>query len=88
MKRLFWTALGVGLGAVSGIAAARKLRQAQDALTPSSMAGALAGAVGNLGEALKEFAADVRDGMSEREEELTEALGIGEPYPVEPGAAR
>jgi hypothetical protein len=87
MKRLFWTALGVGLGAASGIIAARKLRQAQDALTPSSMAGALAGALSNLGEAIKDFAADVREGMTEREEELADALGIGEPYPAEPGAA-
>lgn len=88
MKRLFWTALGIGLGAVSGIAAARKMRQAQDALTPSSMAGALAGAMGNLGEALKDFAADVREGMSEREDELSDALGLADPYPAEPGAVR
>ena len=88
MKRIFWTALGVGLGAASGMMAARKLRQAQDALTPSSMAGALAGAVGNLGDAIRDFAADVRDGMSEREDELSDALGLNEPYPAEPGAAR
>ncbi|MEP7054500.1 MAG: hypothetical protein ABI912_04560 [Actinomycetota bacterium] len=88
MKRLFWTAVGVGLGAASGIAAARKLRQAQDALTPSSMAGAFAGAVGNLGEAIKDFAAEVREGMSEREHDLTDALGLGDPDPDEPGAAR
>lgn len=88
MKRIFWTAIGVGIGAVSGVFAARKLRRAQDALTPSSMAGALAGAVGNLGEAIKDFAADVRDGMTEREDELSDALGLGDPYPAEPGAAR
>lgn len=88
MKRLFWMALGIGLGAASGIVAARKLRQAQDAVTPSSMAGALAGAVGNLGDAIREFAADVREGMTEREDELADALGLGDPYPAEPGVAR
>lgn len=88
MRRIFWTALGVGLGAVAGVAVARKLRAAQDALTPSSMAGALAGALSNLGDAIKDFAADVRDGMADREDELTDALGLGDPYPVEPGAAR
>jgi hypothetical protein len=88
VKRLFWTAVGVGLGAVIGITAARKLRQAQDALTPSSMAGALAGAAGNLAEVIKDFAADVREGMTEREADLSEALGLGDPYPAEPGAAR
>jgi hypothetical protein len=88
MRRIFWTALGVGLGAASGIAVSRKIRKAQDALTPSSMAGALAGAVSNLGDAIRDFADDVRDGMADREEELNEALGLNEPYPIEPGAAR
>lgn len=88
MRRLFWTALGIGLGAVSGVAIARKVKAAQDALTPSSIAGALAGAMGNLGAAIKDFAADVRDGMTEREDDLTDALGLGDPYPAEPGAAR
>jgi adenylosuccinate lyase len=88
MRRLFWTALGVGFGAAAGVLAARKLRRAQDALTPTSMAGAIAGAVGNLGDAIRDFAADVRDGMAEREAELTEALGFDDPYPVEPRAAR
>jgi hypothetical protein len=88
VKRLFWTAVGVGLGAVLGVTVARKLRAAQDALTPSSMAGAFAGAVGNLTDAIKDFAADVREGMTEREVDLSDALGIGEPYPADPGAAR
>jgi hypothetical protein len=52
------------------------------------MAGAFAGAVGNLTDAIKDFAADVREGMSEREVDLSDALGIGEPYPADPGAAR
>jgi hypothetical protein len=85
---MFWTALGVGFGAAAGVLAARKIRRAQDALTPTSVAGALAGAVSNLGDAVREFAADVREGMIERETELSEALGFGEPYPVEPGPAR
>jgi hypothetical protein len=85
---MFWTALGIGFGAAAGVIAARKIRRAQDALTPTSVAGALAGAVSNLGDAVREFAADVREGMIERETELSEALGFGEPYPVEPDPAR
>jgi hypothetical protein len=88
MRRIFWTALGVGFGATAGVLAARKLRHAQEAFTPTSMAGALVGAVSNLGDAIRDFAADVREGMVEREAELTEALGFDDPYPVEPGAAR
>lgn len=88
MRRIFWTGLGVGLGATLGVVAARKLRHAQEAFTPTSMAGAVAGAISNLGGAIRDFAADVREGMIEREVELTEALGFEDPYPVEPGAAR
>jgi hypothetical protein len=88
MRRIFWTALGVGFGATAGVLAARKLRHAQEAFTPTSMAGALAGAVSNLGDAIRDFAADVGAGRAERAAELTEALGFDDPYPVEPGAAR
>ncbi len=76
MRRLFWTGLGVGLGAAAGILVARRLRRTADALTPSSIAG---GAVGRL----KAFAGDVREGMAEREAELHEALSGGDPYPDE-----
>jgi hypothetical protein len=84
MRRLFWTGLGVGLGAASGVLVARRLRRTADAFTPSSMAGAAMGAVGGIKDRLKEFAGDVREGMAEREAELEEAIAfVGDPYPDE-----
>lgn len=77
MRRLFWTGLGVGLGAAAGVLVARRLRRTADAFTPSSMAGAAMGR-------LKAFADDVREGMAEREQELHDALVLGgDPYPDE-----
>ena len=84
MRRLFWTGLGIGLGAAAGVLVARRLRRTADALTPSGIAGAVVGAVSGLGDALRDFAADVRVGMAEREAELEDALGLSDPYPDEP----
>ena len=83
MRRLFWTGIGVGLGATAGVLVARRLRRTREALTPSGIAGALAGAASGLTGAIREFGAEVRAGMTEREAELNDALGFGDPYPDE-----
>jgi hypothetical protein len=85
MRRLFWTGIGVGLGATAGILVAKRLRKTREALTPSGIAGALAGAVSGLTDAIREFTVEVKAGMAEREAELNDALGFGgDPYPDEP----
>jgi hypothetical protein len=71
VRTLFWTAIGVGLGATGGVLLARRLRRTAEAFTPSSIAGGIAGTVTG-------FVADVRDGMAEREAELYAALGADE----------
>jgi hypothetical protein len=68
VKRLFWLALGVTVGAL----VVRKLSSAAESLTPKGMAGSLRG----LSEALRDFAEEVREGMSARESELLEGTGI------------
>lgn len=83
MRRAFWTALGVGFGATAGVLVARRLRRTRDALTPSGIAGAIAGSLSGLTDAVRDFTAEVKAGMAEREEELNEALGFGDPYPDE-----
>ncbi|HEV2888744.1 MAG TPA: hypothetical protein VGX28_00050 [Frankiaceae bacterium] len=83
MRRAFWTALGVGLGATGGVLVARRLRRTREALTPSGIAGAVAGAFSGLTDAIRDFGTEVRAGMAEREAELNDALGFGDPYPDE-----
>ena len=72
MRRLFW----VALGATVGVLAVRKVTKAAEAYSPSGLAGGFAGGLSDLGEGLRELADAVREGMSEREGELRNALGI------------
>ena len=71
-RRLFY----IALGATAGVLIARKVTQAAQKLTPSGMAGGVVGAVNNLGDAIRDFGAQVREGMAEREDELREGLGL------------
>jgi Family of unknown function (DUF6167) len=68
VKRIFWLALGVTVGAL----VVRKLSRAAEQLTPRGLSQSLRG----LADALADFADEVRDGMSTREAELAEGTGI------------
>ena len=68
MRRLFWLALGVTVGAL----VVRKLSTAAGSLSPRGLAGSLQG----LAEAVRDFTDEVREGMAERETELLEGAGI------------
>jgi hypothetical protein len=79
MNRLFWAAAGV----TAGVVLTRKLTAAAAAFTPEGAADRLAGSLGTLGEAVREFGENLRDAMWDREEELYDALGLNE-VPPEP----
>ena len=68
MKRLFWLALGVTVGAL----VVRKLSSAAESLTPRGLAGSLQG----LSESLRDLVDEIREGASAREAELLEGSGI------------
>lgn len=70
MRRLFW----LGLGVAAGVAIARKATATTKQLTPAGIAENLGDAVRELAGAVGSFGADVRAGMSEREEELAEVV--------------
>lgn len=72
MKRLFWLAMGVTIGALI----MRKLSKAAARLTPSGMAQGIAASLADVADALRDVAADVREAMAEREAELRESVGM------------
>ncbi|MGN6243407.1 MAG: DUF6167 family protein [Motilibacteraceae bacterium] len=83
MKRLFW----LGMGAAAGIYLARKVAQTAESFTPQGIATSLAESLAILGDAVRDFADDVRAGSAEREALLVDALGIETGRPrVMPGS--
>jgi len=68
VKRLFWLALGVTVG----VLVMRKLASAAGSLSPRGVSTSMQG----LAEAVRDFADEVREGMSVREAELMEGTGI------------
>ena len=71
-RRVFY----IALGATVGILVVRKASQAAQRFTPAGMQGSLTGALGGLGEAIRDFGANVREGMAEREDQLRSELGL------------
>jgi adenylosuccinate lyase len=72
MRRLFWLAMGITIGALL----VRKLSNVAEKLTPRGMAGAIAAALADLADSLRDFGMDVRESMSAREAELRESTGL------------
>lgn len=77
MKRLFWTGLGVTVGAILTHKTTRAVQQ----FTPAGMTDNLAASIGNLGEAVRQFGMDLREAMWDREDELRDALGLNDLAP-------
>ncbi|MGH3758963.1 hypothetical protein [Actinophytocola sp.] len=70
MKRIFW----LGVGIATGVALSRKAKETARQATPAGIAGNLGEAMRELAGAIGSFGADVRAGMVEREEELSEVV--------------
>jgi hypothetical protein len=77
MRRLFWLAMGVTIGAL----VVRRLSRAAEKLTPPGIAGSLADGLRELAEAIGDFGADVRAAAAVREDELRSGTGLDAPLP-------
>ena len=71
-RRLFY----IALGATAGVLVVRKLTQTAQRFTPAGMQQSVTGALGGLGDAIRDFGAEVRAGMAEREDLLRSELGL------------
>ncbi|MDT7546987.1 MAG: hypothetical protein QOE99_3097 [Actinomycetota bacterium] len=71
-RRMFY----IALGATVGVLVVRKMSKAAQKLTPAGMQGSLTGALGGLGDAIRDFGENVREGMAEREDLLRTELGL------------
>jgi hypothetical protein len=80
MKRLFW----VGVGVAVGVTATRKVNEFTQKATPAGIGTSLGEGLRELGAGLGAFGAEVRAGMTEREQELTDLVErrTGAPLPA------
>jgi hypothetical protein len=78
MRRLFWLAMGITIGAL----VVRKLSAAAEKMTPAGILGSLADGLRELAEAIGDFGADVRAAAAEREVELRAGTGLDAPLPT------
>jgi hypothetical protein len=74
MRRLFWTAVGVGAGAAIGVGAMRWASRTADRLAPSSLAERAFEAAGDWRVRLAEAFEEGQTAMAEREAELRARL--------------
>ena len=82
MKRLLWLGVGLAVGAL----VVRKLTRKANEFTPSGIATSLSQSAGGLVESMRSFVDDVRDGMTEREEQIHQAFAEGELFDEGPEA--
>ena len=73
-KRLFWVAMGLGMGLGASFWITRLLRQTAARYSPERLGEDLVGALRALGADLKAAAAEGREAMRDRELELREGL--------------
>lgn len=69
-RRLFW----FGVAAAAGVVVYRKLSRTAEAYSPRGIAGSVQESAVGLLDSVREFMADVRNGMAEREEQIHAAL--------------
>ena len=71
-RRLFY----IAFGAAAGVLAVRRATRTAQRYTPAGVQDRAAGALGGLGESLRETWAELREAMAEREDELRTGLGL------------
>ena len=82
MKRLLWLGVGLAVGAL----VVRKMTKKANEFTPSGIATSLSQSAGGLVESMRSFVEDVREGMTEREDQIHQAFAEGELFEDEPDA--
>ena len=86
MRRLLWLGIGLAVGAL----VVRKVSKAAQSYSPRGLAGSARDSAVGVLDSVRDFVADVREGMAEREAEIHAAFAEG--YSLEDydddGAAR
>jgi hypothetical protein len=74
MRRLFWTALGLGAGVTAAVMTSRWMRRQGERMAPANVGRQLGDAARDLGQLAREALEEWRTGMAEREAEIRAQL--------------
>ena len=74
MRRLFWTALGLGAGVTAAVITSRWMHKQSERMAPANVGRQLGDAARDLGQLLQEAVEEWRKGMAEREAEIRAQL--------------
>ena len=80
IRRLFWVAFGIGLGATTAVAASRWTRKQVRKAAPQTIAREAKGGLLDLGKLVASSMDEGRRAMETRERELRERYGIEETH--------
>lgn len=75
MRRVFWVAVGLGVGVTVGIAVTRWARRKSESLAPANLGRQVADVAGDVGKLFREAASEYRAGAAAKEAEIRAALG-------------
>jgi hypothetical protein len=74
VRRLFWTALGLGAGVTAAVLTSRWMRRQSERLAPANIGQQLGEAARDLGQLAREALQEWRTGMAEKEAEIRAQL--------------
>ncbi len=74
MRRLFWTAVGVGAGVTAAILVSRWMRRTREAMAPANVAREAGQSVSDFVELIRQSVAAGRSAMAEKEAEIRASL--------------
>jgi hypothetical protein len=74
VRRLFWTALGLGAGVTAAVLTSRWMRRQTERMAPANVGRQLGDTARDVGQLLQEALEEWRKGMAEKEAEIRAQL--------------
>jgi hypothetical protein len=74
VRRLFWTALGLGAGVTAAVMTSRWMRRQSERMAPANLGRQASETLRDIGQLAREAAEEWRKGMAEKEAEIRSQL--------------
>jgi hypothetical protein len=74
VRRLFWTALGLGAGVTAAVLTSRWMRKQSERMAPANVGRQLGDTARDVGQLVREALEEWRKGMAEKEAEIRAQL--------------